>query len=185
MMKAMEDMAGLGIPVAVNASAVDIADPGFPDEVAVLLARQSFDPSLLEIEVTETAIIDDGDEARACIDRLHELGVKVAMDDFGVGFSSLNHLRLYPFDKLKIDRVFISRCDKDVPSAALVHAVVSVGRALSMKVVAEGVETEGQKKFLRVCGVHALQGYLLARPMTIEQLRARLQDAPRMAHGVA
>ena len=185
MMKAMEDMAGLGIPVAVNASAVDIADPGFPDEVAVLLARQSFDPSLLEIEVTETAIIDDGDEARACIDRLHELGVKVAMDDFGVGFSSLNHLRLYPFDKLKIDRVFISRCDKDVPSAALVHAVVSVGRALGMKVVAEGVETEGQKKFLRVCGVHALQGYLLARPMTIEQLRARLQDAPRMAHGVA
>jgi EAL domain-containing protein (putative c-di-GMP-specific phosphodiesterase class I) len=103
------------------------------------------------------------------------------MDDFGVGFSSLNHLRLYPFDKLKIDRVFISRCDVDVTSAALVHAVVSVGRSLGMKIVAEGVETEGQQKFLKVCGVHALQGYLLGRPMPIEDLRTRVEESAAKA----
>ena len=181
LLRAMEDAAGLGLPIAVNASALDFGDPEFPNEVAVLVARQAFDPALLEIEVTETAIIADGDKARACIDRLHEIGVKVAIDDFGVGYSSLNHLRLYPFDKLKIDRVFISRCDQDVASAALVHAVVSVGRALGMKVVAEGVETEGQKTFLRVCGVNAMQGYLLGRPMPIEILRERLGETLRQA----
>jgi EAL domain-containing protein (putative c-di-GMP-specific phosphodiesterase class I)/signal transduction histidine kinase/CheY-like chemotaxis protein len=180
LLRAMEDTATLGIPVAVNASAHDIAAPEFPDELAVLLARQGFDPGRMEIEITETAVLGDADVAQASIQRLHEIGASVAMDDFGVGFSSLNHLRLYPFDKLKIDRVFISRCDQDVPSAALVHAVVSVGRALGMKVIAEGVETEGQRKFLRVCGVHALQGYLLGRPMPIEDLR-KLIDAQTAA----
>ena len=109
------------------------------------------------------------------------MGVKVALDDFGVGYSSLNHLRLYPFDKLKIDRVFIQNCDTDVASAALVHAVVSVGRALGMKIVAEGVETEGQQKFLRISGVHALQGFHLARPMPAEALRALLVKPETLA----
>jgi EAL domain-containing protein (putative c-di-GMP-specific phosphodiesterase class I) len=114
--------------------------------------------------------------------RLHELGLKIALDDFGVGYSSLSHLRLFPFDKLKIDRAFVTGCAENVQSATLVHAVVSIGRALGMKVVAEGVETEAQRKFLKVAGVHAMQGYLFARPEPVDALKARLaaMRAPQM-----
>jgi EAL domain-containing protein (putative c-di-GMP-specific phosphodiesterase class I) len=94
----------------------------------------------------------------------------VALDDFGSGYSSLSHLRLVPFDKLKIDKGFISACTQDVTSAAVVHAVVSMGRALGMKVVAEGVETELQHKFLKVAGVHCMQGYLFGKPVPAAEL---------------
>ncbi|MFN3859439.1 MAG: EAL domain-containing protein [Caulobacter sp.] len=171
--QAMRDTAGLeGLGVSVNASALDIADGRFVDDVAGLIARAGFDARRLEIEITETAVLRDGDEARTAIERLQALGVSVALDDFGVGYTSLNQLRLYPFNKLKIDRCFIENCPDDTASAALVHAVVSVGRALGMKVVAEGVETEVQRKFLALAGVHAFQGYLFARPMPLAELAA-------------
>jgi len=130
-----------------------------------------FDPNRLEVEITETAILHDGDEVKSAIARLHALGVKIALDDFGVGYSSLSHLRMFPFDKLKIDQTFIADCTKGVASATLVHAVISVGRALGMKVVAEGVETEQQRQFLKIAGVHAMQGYLFGKPMPIAALR--------------
>ena len=104
------------------------------------------------------------------------MGVKIALDDFGVGYSSLSHLRLFPFDKLKIDRLFITSRSRDAESATVVHGVISIGRALGMKVVAEGVETETQMKFLKVAGVHAMQGYLTGKPMLVADLRARLAD---------
>jgi EAL domain-containing protein (putative c-di-GMP-specific phosphodiesterase class I)/signal transduction histidine kinase/CheY-like chemotaxis protein len=171
--RAMRDTADLeGLPVSVNASALDVADPTFVDDVAALIARRGFDPKRLEIEVTETAVLRDGDDAKTAIARLQALGVSVALDDFGMGYTSLNQLRLYPFDKLKIDRSFIIGCPGDTTSATLVHAVISVGRALGMKVVAEGVETEEQRRFLAVAGVHAFQGYLFAKPMPVEDLRA-------------
>jgi EAL domain-containing protein (putative c-di-GMP-specific phosphodiesterase class I) len=94
----------------------------------------------------------------------------VALDDFGAGYSSLSHLRRYPFDKLKIDREFITDCSRDMESATVVHAVVSIGRALGMKVIAEGVETETQRNFLRIAGVYAMQGYLFGRPAPIDSL---------------
>jgi EAL domain-containing protein (putative c-di-GMP-specific phosphodiesterase class I)/signal transduction histidine kinase/CheY-like chemotaxis protein len=173
--RAMEETRDLGdFTISFNASAVEFADPGFVDELALLIARHTFDPKRLEIEVTETAVLAEEDEVRRNMARLHELGLKIALDDFGVGYSSLSHLRLFPFDKLKIDRAFVTGCAENVQSATLVHAVVSIGRALGMKVVAEGVETEAQRKFLRVAGVHAMQGYLFARPEPVEALRARL-----------
>lgn len=173
--RALEDCGPLGsIPVAVNASAVEFVDPAFVDDVALLLARHRFDASRLEIEITETAILADGEELRDNIARLHGLGVRIALDDFGAGYSSLNHLRMFAFDKLKIDRAFVTPCAEDVQAAALIHAVISVGRALGMKVVAEGVETEPQHRFLRLAGVHALQGYLHGRPQSIESLRPKL-----------
>jgi two-component system sensor histidine kinase BarA len=170
--KAMEETAGLeGLSVGVNASAVEFGDPHFVSDIAALLARNGFDPARLEIEITETAILNDGEVVRSSIARLHELGVRIALDDFGVGYSSLSHLRMFPFDKLKIDRAFITDCTAGVAAATLVHAVVSVGRALGMKVVAEGVETPEQQTFLKLAGVHALQGYLFGRPERIEDLR--------------
>ncbi|HVN02517.1 MAG TPA: EAL domain-containing protein [Caulobacteraceae bacterium] len=173
--RAMQETRDLGeFTIGFNASAVEFADPAFVDELAVMIARCGFDPHRLEIEVTETAVLAEEDEVRRNMGRLHELGLKIALDDFGVGYSSLSHLRLFPFDKLKIDRAFVTGCAENVQSATLVHAVVSIGRALGMKVVAEGVETEAQRKFLKVAGVHAMQGYLFAKPEPVDALRARL-----------
>ncbi len=173
--RAMTETESLGdMVISFNASAVEFADPSFVDELAVLIARRRFDPRRLEIEVTETAVLAEEDEVRRNMARLHELGLKIALDDFGVGYSSLSHLRLFPFDKLKIDRAFVTGCADNVQSATLVHAVVAIGRSLGMKVVAEGVETEAQRKFLKVAGVHAMQGYLFAKPEPIGALRTRL-----------
>ena len=174
--RVMEEAHGLHVPVSFNASAVEFSDPDFVDDVAMAIARRRFDPAMLEVEITETAILNDSDEVRRNMGRLHGLGVKIALDDFGVGYSSLSHLRMFPFDKLKIDRAFVTHCAETVESATLVHAVVSVGRALGMKVVAEGVETEAQQKFLKLAGVHALQGYLYAKPEPIAAVRARLAE---------
>ncbi len=160
--------------VAFNASALEFADPTFVDEIAVCIAAKRFDPRRLVIEVTETAILADGAEVRRTMTALHALGVRIALDDFGVGYSSLNHLRLYPFDKLKIDKAFIDECAKSVESATLIHALISMGRALGMKVVAEGVETESQRDFLKVAGVHAIQGFIYGEPVAIEGLREAL-----------
>jgi EAL domain-containing protein (putative c-di-GMP-specific phosphodiesterase class I)/CheY-like chemotaxis protein len=173
--RAMRETKDLGdFTIGFNASAVEFADPSFVDELAVLIARCGFDPKRLEIEVTETAVLAEEDEVRRNMARLHDLGLKIALDDFGVGYSSLSHLRLFPFDKLKIDRAFVTGCAENVQSATLVHAVVSIGRALGMKVVAEGVETEEQRKFLKVAGVHAMQGYLFAKPEPVGALRDRI-----------
>jgi EAL domain-containing protein (putative c-di-GMP-specific phosphodiesterase class I)/signal transduction histidine kinase/CheY-like chemotaxis protein len=171
------------LTISVNASALEFNDPGFVDRVAAIVAEQGFDPHRLEVEITETAILNSESEVRRGIERLREMGIKIALDDFGVGYSSLSHLRLFPFDKLKIDRLFISSCSRDAESATVVHGVISIGRALGMKVVAEGVETETQRKFLKVAGVHAMQGYLTGRPMPVEALRLLVesQAVPRRA----
>jgi len=160
--------------VGFNASALEFADPGFAGEVAALIHKRGFDPARLEIEVTETAILADGEEVHRTMDALHELGVRIALDDFGAGYSSLNHLRLYPFDKLKIDQAFVRECSATTQSAALINGVVGIGRALGMQVVAEGVETAQQQAFLRIAGVHAMQGYLFGKPAPISDLRALL-----------
>ena len=177
MARAMAETRDLGpLPISVNASALEFNDAGFVDRLTVLIEDQGFDPKRLEVEITETAILNGEGEVRRSIERLRAMGVKIALDDFGVGYSSLSHLRLFPFDKLKIDRLFITSCSRDAESATVVHGVISIGRALGMKVVAEGVETETQKKFLKVAGVHAMQGYLTGKPMPIEQLRTLMAE---------
>jgi EAL domain-containing protein (putative c-di-GMP-specific phosphodiesterase class I) len=173
--RAMEETKDLkGVSVCFNASALEFADPEFADEIEALVETRGFDPTCLEIEVTETAILVDGEEVHRTMARLHALGARIALDDFGAGYSSLNHLRLYPFDKLKIDRAFVTECSKATQSAALIHAVVGLGRALGMDVVAEGVETQTQAAFLRLAGVCGMQGYLFGHPKPIEEIRAEL-----------
>jgi EAL domain-containing protein (putative c-di-GMP-specific phosphodiesterase class I) len=167
--RAMLEMADAPTPVAVNASAIDFAAEEFVPHVEMLLKKHRFDPSRLEIEITETALLDNQDKVKANMESLRALGVKIALDDFGAGYSSLQHLRRFPFNKLKIDREFITDCTAEVQSATVIHAVASIGRALGMKVIAEGVETENAARFLKIAGVHALQGYLFGKPVPREE----------------
>ena len=171
--RALEETRDLdGLRVAFNASATEFGDGGIVARVKAMVEDVGFDPRRLEMEITETAILQNEDQVRRNMVELQAYGVTMSLDDFGAGYSSLGHLRRYPFDKLKIDREFILDCAADVQSAAVVHAVVSIGRGLGMKVVAEGVETEAQRQFLKIAGVHAMQGFLFGKPMTIEALRA-------------
>ncbi len=170
-----------GLQVAFNASAIEFADPSFVDRLYGLIQHHGYDPRRLEVEITETAILQSEAQVRLNIDKLRALGMKVALDDFGAGYSSLGHLRRYPFDKLKIDREFITDCSRDMQAATIVHAVVSIGRALGMKVIAEGVETETQRKFLKVAGVHAMQGYLFGKAVGIDELTRMLARPARRA----
>jgi EAL domain-containing protein (putative c-di-GMP-specific phosphodiesterase class I) len=139
-----------------------------------ILAETGFDPARLELELTETTLLGHLDSADTAMRRLKTLGVKFALDDFGTGYSSLLYLRRFPFDKLKIDRSFVLSIEKASDAAAIVHAVVSLGRGLGMKVTAEGVETAEQHLFLRAAGVHYMQGYRFSRPVEADEVTARI-----------
>ncbi len=159
-----------GLEVSFNASALEFGDKGFVDRLLAAVADTGYDARRLQVEITETAILEHERPVLESMERLHAAGIGVALDDFGAGYSSLSHLRRYPFDKLKIDREFITDCSRDMESATVVHAVVSIGRALGMKVIAEGVETQTQCNFLRIAGVYAMQGYLFGKPVPVDHL---------------
>jgi len=146
----------------------------FVDMVERTLNETGFDPARLELEVTESTLIGNFDNAEAAMRRLKSLGVRLALDDFGTGYSSLLYLRRFPFDKLKIDRSFVRSIETGSDAAAIVHAIVSLGRGLGMKVTAEGVETADQHLFLRAAGVHSMQGYRFGRPGPAADISARL-----------
>ena len=169
-----------GLTVSVNVSPLQFRRTDFFDTVQRTLSETAFDPSRLEIELTESVLLGNVDTAEAGMLRLRELGVRLALDDFGTGYSSLLYLRRLPFDKLKIDRSFVLSIEKAADAAAIVHAVVSLGRGLGMKVTAEGVETADQHLFLRAAGVHFMQGYRFGKAVTAAEITARLQFARRL-----
>ena len=155
------------LPVAVNVSGAQIHAPNFVQLVHGILFETGLKPDRLEIEITETALIREPARAQATLRQLKALGVRIAMDDFGTGYSSLSNLRAYPFDKLKIDGSFIRDVDRNPQTAAIVRAVLGLGRGLGMPVLAEGVETAEELHFLRSERCEAAQGYLLGRPAEI------------------
>jgi EAL domain-containing protein (putative c-di-GMP-specific phosphodiesterase class I) len=163
-----------GIAVAVNVSPLQFRGSDFVDAVVRILGETGFDPVRLELEVTETTLLGNVDSAELAMFRLKTLGVRLALDDFGTGYSSLQYLRRFPFDKLKIDSSFVRSIERAADAAAIVHAVVSLGRGLGMKVTAEGVETAEQHLFLRAAGVHSLQGFRFGRPCPASEITARL-----------
>src|SRR5712664_4181855 len=158
--------------VGVNVSARQFHSPGFADMVARSLRERRINPSRLELELTEGVLIDDREEAVAVLGELKALGVQIAVDDFGTGYSSLSYLSGLPVDCLKIDRAFVMRLDKGGRDAALAQAIVSMGHALGMRVLAEGVETTEQLQILRAQGCDEGQGYLFARPASAEGVNA-------------
>jgi diguanylate cyclase len=163
-----------GLTVAVNVSALQFRRSDFVDVVERILAASDFDPARLELEVTESAVLGNMDTVELAMFRLKALGVRLALDDFGTGYSSLLYLRRFPFDKLKIDSSFVRSIERAADAAAIVHAVVSLGRGLGMKVTAEGVETADQQLFLRAAGVHSMQGYRFGRPCSAAEISMRL-----------
>ncbi len=170
----LDGMAWPNLTVAVNVSPLQFRRTDFADIVERTLAETKFDPERLELELTESVLLGNVDNAEAGMLRLKALGVRLALDDFGTGYSSLLYLRRFPFDKLKIDRSFVLSIEKTADAAAIVHAVVSLGRGLGMKVTAEGVETADQQLFLRAAGVHYMQGYRFGKAMPAAEITARL-----------
>ncbi len=166
------------LTVAVNVSPLQFRRADFAELVESTLDETEFDPARLELELTETVLLGNIETVEAGMLRLKALGVRLALDDFGTGYSSLLYLRRFPFDKLKIDRSFVLSIEKAADAAAIVHAVVSLGRGLGMKVTAEGVETADQHLFLRAAGVHFMQGYRFGKAVPADEITARLQ-APR------
>lgn len=157
------------LKVAVNLSAVQFTDHGLVEKVRIALAESGLDASRLELEITEGLLIDDTENALRVLHELKSMGVRIAMDDFGTGFSSLSYFRQFPFDKVKIDQSFVRDMAENRQSMAVVKAVIGIGQALDILVLAEGVETVEQLDILSAAGCHQLQGYLLGRPKMIAQ----------------
>jgi diguanylate cyclase (GGDEF)-like protein len=155
------------LQVGVNLSPVQFRNADLADLVQSVLADTGLAPGRLELEITEGVLISDQTRALATLRRLKLLGVKIAMDDFGTGYASLSGLQSFPFDKLKIDRTFVSGVESNAKSAEIVRAMISLGRALKIPVIAEGVETEGVRAFLMLEGCEELQGYLIGRPAPV------------------
>jgi len=165
-----------GLTISVNVSPLQFRRTDFFELVQRTLVETNFDPARLEIELTESVLLGNVDTAEAGMLRLKALGVRLALDDFGTGYSSLLYLRRLPFDKLKIDRSFVASIEKAADAAAIVHAVVSLGRGLGMKVTAEGVETADQQLFLRAAGVHFMQGYRFGKAVSAAEISERLRS---------
>jgi diguanylate cyclase (GGDEF)-like protein/PAS domain S-box-containing protein len=159
------------LTVAVNVSAVQIHNANFAHVVHEILFETGLTPGRLELEITETALVRDLNRALATLRKIKMLGVRIAMDDFGTGYSSLSNLRAFPFDKIKIDASFIKSVNVNDQAAAIVRSVLGLGRALSLPVLAEGVETMAELKFLESELCNEVQGYLLGRPDKIETFR--------------
>ena len=172
-----------GLTVSVNVSPLQFRRPDFVAAIERILGETGFEPGRLELELTESTLLGNLEGAEISMLRLKGIGVCFALDDFGTGYSSLLYLRRFPFDKLKIDSSFVRSIEKAADAAAIVHAVVSLGRGLGMKVTAEGVETADQHLFLRAAGVHSMQGYRFGRPGTAAEIDDRLAapDAYRVA----
>ncbi len=163
-----------GLTVAVNVSPLQFRRSDFVELVERILTETDFDANRLELELTESTLLGNFETAELSMLRLKAIGVRFALDDFGTGYSSLLYLRRFPFDKLKIDSSFVRSIEKAPDAAAIVHAVVSLGRGLSMKVTAEGVETAEQHLFLRAAGVHSMQGFRFGRPGPADEIDHRL-----------
>jgi diguanylate cyclase (GGDEF)-like protein/PAS domain S-box-containing protein len=164
-----------GLPpciVAVNLSALQFHDGSIVDQVSEALVLSGLDPRWLELEITESVIMHDPERVAALLGQLKALGVRLSIDDFGTGYSSLAYLKRFPLDKIKIDRSFVTDLEHDPNDAAIVRMVIGIAKELELKVIAEGVETAGQRDFLRDHACDEVQGYLYSRPLPAEAVPA-------------
>jgi diguanylate cyclase (GGDEF)-like protein/PAS domain S-box-containing protein len=165
------------INVSVNLSPIQFRHAGLVQSVAAALAQAGLDPACLELELTESFVMHDAERINLAMQSLKALGVEIAVDDFGTGYSSLSYLKRFPVDRLKVDKSFVRDIDSDPDDAAIVRAIITLGHALGLKVVAEGVETRAHHEFLRQHGCDELQGYYFSRPIPALEMEALLRTA--------
>ena len=167
--------------VAVNLSPMQVRDRKFVDLVAAILAETRLPPSRLVLEVTEGVLIENPEAAKSRLDDLRALGLKLALDDFGSGYSSLTYLQRLPFDKLKVDRGFVAALDHSANAGVIIQAIIALGRGINLWIVVEGIETEEQRALVRLAGCDEMQGYLFAKPAPREEIDRMLaaQNVPR------
>lgn len=156
--------------MAVNVSAIQFLHPGFASLVAKILAETGLNAEALELELTESALINDEDSVLGVLQALKKVGVQLAIDDFGTGYSSLSRLKNFPIDRLKIDQSFIQNIEQDSENAAIVTAVIAMAEGMDMKVIAEGIETDRQLAFLKNRRCNEVQGYFLSKPLPSAQV---------------
>jgi EAL domain-containing protein (putative c-di-GMP-specific phosphodiesterase class I) len=163
------------MPVAVNVSALQFQQAHFVSSVADALRDAALPPSMLELELTEGVLLGDTNEGLKRMQALAGLGVTLSIDDFGTGYSSLAYLKRFPIQRLKIDRSFVQGLPGDPSDVGIANAIVQMGRALGLQVIAEGVETEAQRDFLAQAGCHEFQGYLFAPALRPEEFEQRVR----------
>ena len=164
--------------MAVNVSAIQFLHKGFSALVTKILAETGLKPGVLELELTESVLINDEDTVLNVLKSLKKIGVQLAIDDFGTGYSSLSRLKSFPIDRLKIDQGFVRNIEQDSDNAAIVVAVIAMAEGMDMKVIAEGVETDGQLAFLKNKRCNEVQGYLLSKPLPSAQIEEFLMRQP-------
>jgi diguanylate cyclase (GGDEF)-like protein len=174
-----------GLTVAVNVSPLQLMDSHFVDTVHRVLDETGITPSRLQLEVTESLLLEDAPAALKRLHALRELGLQVALDDFGTGYSSLAYLRAFPFDALKIDRSFVRSMTQHEDARAIVDMISQLAARLGMRTVAEGVETQEELAIVRACGCHEVQGYCISRPLSLPKLLAWRAGVPVGASGDA
>jgi EAL domain-containing protein (putative c-di-GMP-specific phosphodiesterase class I) len=169
------ERAGVPLPrVAINVAAVQFRQPGFHDVVRGVLESHSVDPGLIELELTEHSLMEDTDGTRECLQALKNIGVRLAIDDFGAGYSCLSYLRKFPLDVLKIDRSFVSDLDASVDAQVICSAILSIAHRLSLDAVAEGIESEQQLAFLTRNDCLYGQGFYFSRPIEPDKIGAMM-----------
>lgn len=162
--------------IAVNVSAVQLLHRGFPELVGTILAETGLDPSLLELELTESALINDVDLVIEILEQLKQVGVQLAIDDFGTGYSSLSRLMNFPIDRLKIDQAFVRNLEQNSDNGAIAAAIIAMAGSMNMKVTAEGVETGVQFDFLKNKCCNEVQGYFLSKPLPVDEVEKFLRN---------
>ena len=167
--------------MAVNLSAIQLQDQGIVERIATLLGKYQIPPGTLELEVTETAIIEDVDASKAQLKNIKNTGVTLALDDFGTGYSALGYLKQFPFDKIKIDKSFVEGLPENKGNVGIVEAIVQIGKSFGLKVLAEGIETIEQESFLTATGCLEGQGYYYGKPLPPEDFIALLVKQVPMA----
>ena len=170
------DAGVLSGPIAVNLSPRQLKEPNFLQQLVDVINEAGVDPTWIELEITENAVMEDVDRALKVMHKINELGGSIAMDDFGTGYSSLSYIRDFPIRALKIDTTFVSDLPSCSRAVAIAKTVLSLGHGLDLQVVAEGVETAEQLAFLRAADCDFVQGYFISRPLTAEKFLEWLQS---------
>ncbi len=160
-------------PLSVNLAGAQLRQPHLVTRIEQLLADNGLEPGCLQLEITENFIMSQTQEALAVLHKLKKLGVQLAIDDFGTGYSSLSYLKRLPLDILKIDQSFVRGLPEDTHDAAIVRAIIALGRSMQLTVIAEGVENSEQQQFLAAEGCEQMQGYIVSLPLPPEEFCAR------------